>query len=115
TISHSHHLAHLRARPRLPWQPGPHHRANSGDFSVIDRYRVLAVSDNLKYSRCHKYRQTVQRVEPAKQVAGEQWQLELFYSVRPAPPGLVHRQERLVSFATELGGHHVLTPGFRLQ
>jgi hypothetical protein len=115
TAFDSHSSPDLRARPRLSRQPGLNRGLNGGNLRLVDRYRVLTVSHYLEYSWRNKYRQALEWVEPAKQVARKQGQFEFLYAVRPPPSRLVYRQKRFVSFAAQLGGHEVLGPALGLQ
>ncbi len=67
----SYPLPDLQERPGLSRQPRLNGSLDSGDFRVVNRRRDFADSDNLNYPRRHKYRESVQRVEPTKDVARE--------------------------------------------
>src|SRR5260370_8228598 len=99
----SHFLPDLQKRPRLSWQPGADRGLEGSDFQIVNRNRVLPDADDLRDTRRYKNRKPVQWIEPAKQVAGKEGQLELLYAIVPPPPSLIRRHEEFLSLPTHYG------------
>jgi hypothetical protein len=51
------------------------------DLVIINRHGGLADTDDLEDTRGDEHGQTIARVEPAKEVSGEQRDLQLLYAV----------------------------------
>jgi hypothetical protein len=85
------------------------------DFGVVNRHRLLADSHHPDNSRRHKDGQPAKWIEPAKQIAWKQGQVEFLDAVGLLPATLVNRQEKFVTAAAQVVRHKIFIPAPGLQ
>src|ERR1700722_14427877 len=86
------------------FHPGSSQTLNRKDFGVVDDGRNTIKTHNLNDARSLQNRQTVVRVEPAKEGPREERCIELLDEVKPVLAALVEGQKALVALAVKLLG-----------
>ena len=103
-------LSDSQIRPRLAIRLGFQHGANSVEFRLINRNEGLPYGHDAVYTWYGEDGQTVQWIEPAKDVARKQRKFYLLCAVGPPAAAAVSRKEFFVSFAAKISRDNFLKP-----
>src|SRR5437879_10280423 len=76
-------LSQLQERPRLPGQLRLNNSLNRGNFRIVDRDWILAISDHLDHAGRHEDGKPIQQIKSTKQVARKQRQLDSLDTIGP--------------------------------
>src|SRR6266700_8319436 len=100
-VLYFHSLTDLKEWPRLARKAGTNSSLNGGNFGIVNGSRAFACSHNPDNPRCRKDGEPVLRIEPGKNITGEERKLNSLDSVRPRAPRFIKREKPLIAFAAE--------------